>query len=43
MKERFLDQPIKKVEKKTTNLSFLKEKGALKKWLIATEVLERKK
>ncbi len=39
-KELLSDKPT---EKKASKLSFLKEKGALKKWLIATEILGRRK
>ena len=39
-----MEEKIEKpVEKKVSKLSFLKEKGALKKWFIATEVLARRK
>jgi len=38
--EKKLEKPI---EKKVSKISFLKEKGALKKWFIATEILARKK
>ena len=43
MKERWIDKPIEKEVKKVSKLSFLKEKGALKKWFIATEILGLKK
>ena len=41
MKEKKAEEP--KAAKPISRLSFLKEKGGLKKWFIATEILARRK